>query len=307
MSGSRICDPAKVIAPVHVSFTATYAATDKYCWMNTHTPRAPTQIPQVLHSHTASHRVEFTSSRLCPHLSHQDRLAATTKPRYPRRLCKSLARSPPLVVLASNARHVYAIEIPTHSPSLVHHSYCCYLDHQVTNTRSQCSGGQPCDACSTRSTSCEYDASSDQRRKLANQRNIQDLAQAQYDISRARELLGGMVAVFRAGDVLTCNQLVQAVRSGTSLSQLAAQVRNEARSNRAIEQAFHDLDFIIDGPSDLPSPRQLLAGIEERHERHESSEVSRTYEISPQDSGYVSNLVSGANSGYGSTDPSISR
>lgn len=116
-----------------------------------------------------------------------------------------------------------------------------------------------------------------------------------------------MVAIFRAGDVNTCNQLVQAVRVGTSLSQLAAQVRNEARSNRAIEQAFHDLDITIDGPSELPSPRQLLADIQERHDKHESSDISQTSEISPQDSGYVSNLMHGDSSGYGSTDASISR
>ena len=113
--------------------------------------------------------------------------------------------------------------------------------------------------------------------------------------------------MLQAGDIITCNQLVQAIRVGTSLSQLAAQVRNEARSNRAIEQAFHDLDFTIDGPSDLPSLKQLLAGIEEGHEKYELSYFSRVSEVSLHDSGYVSNAISGSNSSYGSTDPSISR
>ncbi len=126
----------------------------------------------------------------------------------------------------------------------------------------QCSGGQPCEACAARNSLCDYDASSDQRRKIANQRNVQDLAQAQHDLDHYRHLVGGVIAIFKAGSSQSANDFAHLVRNGADMSSLAAFVRNEVRSTEVLQRAFESIDFHIDGPSDLPSPTQLLKGME---------------------------------------------
>ena len=149
---------------------------------------------------------------------------------------------------------------------------------------SQCTGGTPCDACSTRKSPCVYDASSDQRRKIANQRNVQDLADTQLDLDRHRQLLGGIIATIRVGDDEANIDLVRVIRSGVDLSQLAAHVRNECRANLAIQKAFDDINFLIDGPRELPSPTQLLSQLPAHELLHpsismgsESSETSANH------------------------------
>jgi hypothetical protein len=121
----------------------------------------------------------------------------------------------------------------------------------------QCTGGNPCEACATRRSLCIYDASSDQRRKIANQRNVQELADKQLDLEKHQQLLGGIIATIRAGGFSATEDLIRAIRSDVDLSQLAAHVRNECRANMAIQQAFDKIDFIIDGGPELPSPSQL--------------------------------------------------
>jgi hypothetical protein len=128
----------------------------------------------------------------------------------------------------------------------------------ISLSRDQCTGGHPCDACATRHSECIYDAAADQRRKIANQRNMQELAEAQLDLTRCRELLGGMISIMRAGSLQSTNDLVDFVRTGIDLSSLAAYVRNEVRASMAIEQSFHEIDFNMNNGLDLPSPSQLL-------------------------------------------------
>ena len=133
------------------------------------------------------------------------------------------------------------------------------MNPRETPDRSQCTGGTPCEACTTRRSACHYDASSDQRRKIANQRNVQDLASTQYDLEKHRHLLGGILATIRAGNAEANADLVRVIRSGVDLSQLAAHVRNECRSNMMIQEAFEAIEFVIDGPRELPSPGTLLS------------------------------------------------
>ena len=116
----------------------------------------------------------------------------------------------------------------------------------------------PCEVCTARNSACDYDAFSDQRRKVANQRNVQDLAQAQHDLERARQLLGGMVAILRAGTLESTMDLAALIKTGTDLSSLAAYVRNEVRAHLAVERAFLAIDFHSNGHFELPSPTQLL-------------------------------------------------
>jgi len=127
--------------------------------------------------------------------------------------------------------------------------------------KTRCTGGNPCDACASRRSPCVYDATSDQRRKIANQRNVQELADTHVQLERHRQLLGGIIAIVKAGDYNANNDLARVMRSDVDLSQLAAHVRNECRSNIAIQQAFDQIDFNIDGPLELPSPTQILGGI----------------------------------------------
>jgi hypothetical protein len=88
---------------------------------------------------------------------------------------------------------------------------------------------------------------------------VQDLAEAQLDLNRYREVLGGMIAIVRAGNSRSTNELIDMIRSRIDLSSLAAYVRNEVRANMAVEQAFHTIDFNMDSGLDLPSPSQLLS------------------------------------------------
>jgi hypothetical protein len=132
------------------------------------------------------------------------------------------------------------------------------LPHSAIDTL-QCSGGTPCEACAARNSPCDYDVSSDQRRKIANQRNVQELAQAQNDLHKTRQLLGGIIAILRAANTGITNDLIHLIRADTDLSSIAAYVRNEVRANPSAELAFQSIDFYIDGNSDLPSPAQLLS------------------------------------------------
>ncbi|KEF59645.1 uncharacterized protein A1O9_04491, partial [Exophiala aquamarina CBS 119918] len=134
--------------------------------------------------------------------------------------------------------------------------------------KTRCTGGQPCDACGTRRTPCVYNASSDQRRKIANQRNVHDLAESQVNLKRHQQLLGGIIATLKAGDDESTRDLIRVIRSGVDLSQVAAHVRNECRANVEIQHAYDEIIFHIDGPLELPSPTQLLSEIPLNEDSH---------------------------------------
>jgi len=48
------------------------------------------------------------------------------------------------------------------------------------------------------------------------------------------------------------------IHSGVDLSQLAAHIRNSRRASPAINSSFANIEFVIDGPEELPYPGQLL-------------------------------------------------
>lgn len=141
----------------------------------------------------------------------------------------------------------------------LHHTFrLCSSTDQVQ----KCSGTAPCDACATRGSNCVYDQASDQRRKIANQKNLQDLVEAQTNLERHRQLLGGILSTIRVGSPQATSDLLETIRSGVDLSQLAAHVRNARRADPAIDQAFSSIVFIVDGPEELPSPEQLLQSMQ---------------------------------------------
>lgn len=149
----------------------------------------------------------------------------------------------------------------------------------------QCSGGTPCEACAARNSPCIYDVTSDQRRKIANQRNVQDLAEAQLDLERCRQVLGGIIATIRAGDNRSNEEVVTLIRSGVGLSQLAAHLRNECRSNPEIQEAYEAIDFNMDGQENLPSPTQILSSGGQGPST-EGSSVHREQSSGPTSSGF---------------------
>src|SRR5436305_5255781 len=81
------------------------------------------------------------------------------------------------------------------------------------NLGGQCSGSHPCDQCDQRNSQCVYDLAADQRRKIANQRNIQELVQKGEDIERLCMLVGGILATIRAGNRETIDDLEQTIRN----------------------------------------------------------------------------------------------
>ena len=71
-----------------------------------------------------------------------------------------------------------------------------------------------------------------------------------------------MIAIIKSGAAHSQNDLAHLIRNDTDLSSLAAFVRNEVRANLTLQQAFSSIDFHINGPSELPSPSQLLHRME---------------------------------------------
>jgi hypothetical protein len=84
------------------------------------------------------------------------------------------------------------------------------------------------------------------------------LAETQVLLSRLQQLLGGIIATFRAGDLEAQGGLMDTIRSTVDLSQIAAHVRNARRADPAIEDAFSQIQYILDSSEELPSPSMLL-------------------------------------------------
>jgi hypothetical protein len=96
-----------------------------------------------------------------------------------------------------------------------------------------------------------------------------------------------MIATIRVGSIGATEELLRVVRSGVDLSQIAAHVRNECRANAAVEKAYNEIDFTINGPAELPGLTQMqaLLGVASRTS-DAGSERSKSTEITVQRSMY---------------------
>lgn len=128
------------------------------------------------------------------------------------------------------------------------------------DTWCQCTGESPCSACSSRGTPCAYDVAADQRRKIANQRNIQHLAETRLEVEKLSTLVAGIVAIIRADGGTSIPDLVSTIQSGMDLSQLSAHVRNTRRTVPRVEHAYQQIDKTIEEDG-LPSPSELLSNV----------------------------------------------
>jgi hypothetical protein len=119
--------------------------------------------------------------------------------------------------------------------------------------KTRCSGGNPCSACEARSTQCSYNAALDQRRRIANIRNIEELARKEDDLRQQKLLLGGLLGIMRSGDSDTTKHIMSAIRQDKDLSDLRSLIestiitRPELRSQIAIS-------MMDDKLSPSPSP-----------------------------------------------------
>lgn len=149
----------------------------------------------------------------------------------------------------------------------------------------------------TRGSTCVYDVASDKRRKLAIQRNRQDMSEAQINLERHQQLLGGIIATLRAGSHETARDLLATIRTGVDLSQLAVHVLNASQANSAIEVAFLSIESVIDGPRELPSLTQLLTDMPLNSQPPQNlyqTQVAKTFHPRP----LFSNLVESVESVY---------
>jgi len=103
-----------------------------------------------------------------------------------------------------------------------------------------------------------YDLAADQRRKIANQRNIQELVQKGEDIERLCVLVGGIIATIRAGNRETVDDLEQTIRNTSELPVLSSYVNGLMATWPDIYLEFRTIDFYLD---DAPR-RPTVQGIE---------------------------------------------
>jgi hypothetical protein len=98
-----------------------------------------------------------------------------------------------------------------------------------------------------------YDLAADQRRKIANQRNIQELVQKGEDIERLCVLVGGILATIRAGNRETIDDLEQTIRNTPELPELSFYVNELMATWPEIYLEFQTIDFYLDDAPRRPS------------------------------------------------------
>lgn len=123
----------------------------------------------------------------------------------------------------------------------------------LTSSRSQCSGGHRCGQCEQRNSQCVYDLAGDQRRKIANQRNIHELAQKTEEVEQYRVLIGGLVAAVRVGNPETVDYVIHTIQNRSSLADLAASVTSIMTSWPLVCREFQLVDFDLDYSPKRPS------------------------------------------------------
>ena len=93
---------------------------------------------------------------------------------------------------------------------------------------------------------CIYDLAADQRRKIANRRNVQEL-------QRHRFLLGGIIALIRARAPETPDRLLRVIRTNFDLSEVGVYIENALNAKPSIYQSYQRISFDLDG-----SPRSSM-------------------------------------------------
>lgn len=123
-------------------------------------------------------------------------------------------------------------------------SLACYM---CQRKKIRCSGTFPCTNCQRRNWSCRFDAQADGRRKANNRRTVQDLNEATEQLRRQRQMISGILAIMKAGDQATMNNLVQRVTQTQNLAEIAGYIRAEVEKDGKLQQAFLEVDWAAAG------------------------------------------------------------
>lgn len=102
-----------------------------------------------------------------------------------------------------------------------------------------------------------YDLAADQRRKIANQRNVQELAQKGEDIERLCVVLGGILATIRAGNRETVDDITQAIRNMSGIPELSFYVNGLMATWPEIYIEFQNINFYLDDAPTRPSVERM--------------------------------------------------
>ena len=124
-----------------------------------------------------------------------------------------------------------------------------------------------------------YDLAADQRRKIANQRNIQELAQKGEDIERLCVVLGGILATIRVGNHETLDALTTTIRNTPGLPDLSFYVNGLMAAWPEIYLEFQNIDFYLDDAPRRPSVEMM--------EVRDSLSTSAVTETIPEENGMM--------------------
>ena len=104
-----------------------------------------------------------------------------------------------------------------------------------------------------------YDIEGDQRRKIANQRNLQQLSERSQDLSRQQVLLGGLIATIRLDNNEIMQDMIQMIQKGTDLVHLAIYIDKLMTQNPAIYEIFRHINFYMDDSPQRPTAQEFLS------------------------------------------------
>jgi len=100
--------------------------------------------------------------------------------------------------------------------------------------KTKCTRDAPCESCRRYGSPCIYDEASDQRRKVANIRNVSDL-------HWCRNLLSGVLAVIKAGHAQTRDQVLVDIQNTPSVIALSGRIEGVVHREPAVSQAFDQI------------------------------------------------------------------
>lgn len=119
--------------------------------------------------------------------------------------------------------------------------------------KTRCSGGNPCGACDARGSLCQYDAASDQRRKIAHQKNQEDLARKDKELQEYKILLGGLLTILRIDPPGTIDAISSHLKQDRDISNLRSLIDNALSSNHKLRRGLEIPHMDDNAASDTPT------------------------------------------------------
>ena len=108
-------------------------------------------------------------------------------------------------------------------------------------TRRQCCQGQPCKVCQIHHSTCVYDETADQRRKVAKQRMVDEF-------TRQRFLLTAIIASIRNDEPAQIQPMLDMIRSNVPLGEVTAYLQSFLQGSSQMQELVQQISF---GPDDF--------------------------------------------------------